>query len=167
MRSVAVLSATIAIGMTTGLFCMPVAAQRPAAPPLANPSLSGREIFQFYCAPCHGASGKGDGPVAASLKVPPPDLTTIAVRTGGYFPADDLRRFVAGQDRLILKDRAPDVVRHVGGREDAGDARRRSGLRDVDGDNARVRLGAEHKVEHELIASSRAIVDVLALPRDV
>lgn len=37
----------------------------------------GRKLFNQYCATCHGATGKGEGPVAAALKVGPPDLTII------------------------------------------------------------------------------------------
>ena len=45
-------------------------------------------MFKEYCAVCHGPSGKGDGPVATALKVPPPDLTTLAQRHDGKFPDD-------------------------------------------------------------------------------
>ena len=51
-------------------------------------SVSGAQMFKEYCAVCHGPSGKGDGPVATALKVPPPDLTTLAKRHEGKFPAD-------------------------------------------------------------------------------
>jgi hypothetical protein len=34
---------------------------------------------------CHGDDGKGHGPEAAVLRVPPGDLTTIAARNGGKF----------------------------------------------------------------------------------
>jgi mono/diheme cytochrome c family protein len=53
----------------------------------ANP-VSGAQIFKDNCAVCHGLEGKGDGPAAAALKVPPPDLTTLAKRHDGKFPAD-------------------------------------------------------------------------------
>jgi integrase len=40
-----------------------------------------------YCASCHGRSGKGDGPTASALKIPPPaNLTTIAARNRGQCP---------------------------------------------------------------------------------
>ena len=39
---------------------------------------SGEEMFDAYCAACHGKDGKGNGPAAAELKMPPPDLTTLA-----------------------------------------------------------------------------------------
>jgi mono/diheme cytochrome c family protein len=52
--------------------------------------LSGEEIFKSYCATCHGSDGKGKGPMAAVLKVPPPDLTTLSRRNNGKFPADQI-----------------------------------------------------------------------------
>lgn len=48
----------------------------------------GQRLFNQYCASCHGVDGKGGGPVAASLKNPIPDLTTIEKRNGKY---DQLR----------------------------------------------------------------------------
>lgn len=47
---------------------------------------TGAEDFATYCAACHGASGKGDGPAAAGLDRKPADLTRIAARNGGVFP---------------------------------------------------------------------------------
>jgi putative copper export protein/mono/diheme cytochrome c family protein len=35
----------------------------------------GAELFSSYCTACHGISGRGDGPAAKSLPVPPADLT--------------------------------------------------------------------------------------------
>lgn len=39
---------------------------------------SGPEMYKAYCAVCHGMTGKGNGPAAEALKVPPSDLTTLA-----------------------------------------------------------------------------------------
>jgi len=47
---------------------------------------SGKEMFKSYCAVCHGADGKGDGPAAAELKQKPADLTILAKTHGGTFP---------------------------------------------------------------------------------
>jgi mono/diheme cytochrome c family protein len=47
---------------------------------------SGQEMFKEYCAVCHGKDAKGGGPAASELKVPPPDLTTLAKRNDGKFP---------------------------------------------------------------------------------
>jgi mono/diheme cytochrome c family protein len=63
--------------------------------------MSGRDLFEFYCASCHGRDGKGKGPVAPALKTPPPDLTTIAQRSGGIFPRARVQSLVTGDgDRL-------------------------------------------------------------------
>jgi mono/diheme cytochrome c family protein len=47
---------------------------------------SGDTMYKKYCSACHGVDGKGGGPVASLLKVPPPDLTTLGKRHGGKFP---------------------------------------------------------------------------------
>jgi mono/diheme cytochrome c family protein len=56
-------------------------------PPILTESLVGRDLYVSYCAGCHGAEGKGDGPVGRALNVRPADLTTIARRYGSYQPA--------------------------------------------------------------------------------
>jgi mono/diheme cytochrome c family protein len=49
---------------------------------------SGSEMFNSYCAPCHGKDAKGNGPAATALKNPPANLTQLAMKNGGKFPAD-------------------------------------------------------------------------------
>jgi mono/diheme cytochrome c family protein len=39
---------------------------------------SGQQMYQDYCAACHGLDGKGFGPAVEFLKAPPPNLTTMA-----------------------------------------------------------------------------------------
>ena len=60
-------------------------------------SYDGPGLFRAYCASCHGADGLGNGPVASSLRVEVPDLTQIARRHGGRFPADRIRRIIDGR----------------------------------------------------------------------
>lgn len=93
-------SAFIVLTGYAGVRTYTAEAQRPATPPLVISSLSGRDLFVFYCATCHGRGGKGDGPVALSLKTPPADLTQISARHGGMFPSDEIRRFVTGDERV-------------------------------------------------------------------
>jgi mono/diheme cytochrome c family protein len=57
------------------------------APIQRTSGASGQEMFDSYCAACHGKDAKGNGPVAAALNVPPPDLTTLSQRHGGKYPA--------------------------------------------------------------------------------
>ena len=47
-------------------------------------SVEGRDNFIAYCAVCHGLDGRGGGPAVPALKVPVPDLTTMAKRYGKY-----------------------------------------------------------------------------------
>lgn len=55
-------------------------------PITATSAASGKEMFTSYCAACHGADGKGDGPAASALKVHPANLTTLSSSNGGKFP---------------------------------------------------------------------------------
>ena len=55
--------------------------------PLAPTSpVSGREMFDNYCASCHGKDGLGNGPVTVALKQSPANLTTLTARNDGKFP---------------------------------------------------------------------------------
>src|ERR1700682_5996554 len=55
-------------------------------PVTSSNSPSGAELFKQHCAVCHGNDLRGVGPVPAPYRVPP-DLTTLARRHGGKFPA--------------------------------------------------------------------------------
>jgi mono/diheme cytochrome c family protein len=71
-------------------------------PPLGLQSFSGRDLYNFYCATCHGRTGRGEGPVAPALKTRPTDLTTLAKRNGGVFPAADVGVLLSGPRRGTL-----------------------------------------------------------------
>jgi mono/diheme cytochrome c family protein len=63
-------------------------------------SVEGPDLFRAYCASCHGKDGKGNGPVAPTLKAMVPDLTIIAVSNGGSFPAARMRRIIVGEGMI-------------------------------------------------------------------
>ena len=63
-------------------------------------SIQGPALYKTYCAVCHGPEAKGDGPRAAKLKVPPPDLTRISARNGGTFPLTRIERIISGEEEL-------------------------------------------------------------------
>ena len=62
-------------------------------------SFKGPELFRAYCATCHGKDAKGGGPIAASLKIAPADLTRIAARNGGKFPFLQVQRIISGEQQ--------------------------------------------------------------------
>jgi len=57
---------------------------------------SGKEMYTAYCASCHGTDGKGDGPAAPALKMPVTNLTTLAAKNGGTFPAAHIAAVIQG-----------------------------------------------------------------------
>jgi mono/diheme cytochrome c family protein len=57
---------------------------------------SGKEMYKQYCASCHGLDGKGDGPAAPALKAATTNLTTLAVKNGGTFPAAHVAAVIQG-----------------------------------------------------------------------
>lgn len=57
---------------------------------------SGKLDFSQYCAPCHGQDATGDGPVAASLKKRPANLTVLAKNNHGVFPEAEVYEFIDG-----------------------------------------------------------------------
>lgn len=63
-------------------------------------SVEGPDLFRAYCASCHGKDGKGNGPVAPSLKATVPDLTIIAVSNGGNFPVARMKRIIMGEGMI-------------------------------------------------------------------
>jgi mono/diheme cytochrome c family protein len=66
--------------------------------PITNtPSNSGKEMFNSYCAVCHGTNGKGEGPAASAMKTPPADLTTLTQKNSGKYPSAHVAAVIRGQ----------------------------------------------------------------------
>jgi mono/diheme cytochrome c family protein len=63
-------------------------------------SVEGPDLFRAYCASCHGKDGKGNGPVAATLKATVPDLTIITVSNDGTFPVARMKRIIMGEGMI-------------------------------------------------------------------
>jgi mono/diheme cytochrome c family protein len=58
---------------------------------------TGDYLFRTYCAACHGASAKGDGPLAESMRRRPANLTEIGKRNQGVFSADQVFKTIEGR----------------------------------------------------------------------
>jgi mono/diheme cytochrome c family protein len=62
----------------------------------AEPESPGKAAYMRYCSSCHGAGGKGDGPLANMLTTKPTDLTQIAKKAGGQFPLKTVDQAIEG-----------------------------------------------------------------------
>ena len=70
--------------------------------------LAGGKIkYQHYCANCHGATGKGDGEMAALMVIKPANLTHLNKQNKGEFPFWRVYRAIDGRE----------IVRGHGSRE--------------------------------------------------
>lgn len=61
-----------------------------------TPASSGKAMYLAYCASCHGADGKGNGPAARAMMLPPTDLTQLAAANGGKFPEKQVIQTIKG-----------------------------------------------------------------------
>ena len=93
-----------AILMAFAVFALAQQGQQPATksevkhvPIKATDPTSGKGMYTAYCAACHGADAKGDGPAASALKVPPTDLTQLAKKNAGNFPANHVAAVIRGE----------------------------------------------------------------------
>jgi len=103
MRVMKFISVAVALAMLFTFAIAQQAAPAQSAPtvkhvPIMNaPPNSGKEMFNSYCAVCHGTDGKGGGPAASAMKTPPTDLTALAKNSGGKYPASHVAAVIRGQ----------------------------------------------------------------------
>ena len=63
-------------------------------------SSTGVQLYKRFCSSCHGDQARGDGPVSKTFKFEVPDLTRIAHRHGGVFPAEQIHKIIDGRKTL-------------------------------------------------------------------
>ena len=61
---------------------------------------SGAELYQHYCATCHGIDATGHGPMAGVLVIQPTDLTKLS-SSDGVFPTARVVARIDGRDPLV------------------------------------------------------------------
>jgi len=60
----------------------------------------GKYEYEGSCAACHGATGKGNGPMASELVSRVPDLTVLARKNNGVYPYDRVYQIIDGRKEV-------------------------------------------------------------------
>lgn len=87
--------------VVVGFSCLAFAQTKPKierVPAKDTAADSGSAMFSTYCAVCHGQDAKGDGPAASALKKQPANLTQLAKKNGGTYPAAKVSQMIGGDD---------------------------------------------------------------------
>ena len=61
---------------------------------------TGKRDYMRVCVSCHGASGRGNGPIANLMNVKVIDLTQLSISNDGTFPLHDVMMFIDGRSRI-------------------------------------------------------------------
>ena len=94
--------AVMIAALLTGFGIVCWSQQNSDADKVSSPApMSGKEMFQIYCATCHGTDAKGNGPAAFALKAKLPDLTLLARNSGGKFPLMKVSQVIQGDVVII------------------------------------------------------------------
>lgn len=80
-------SSLFALALLTAALTAPGQAQIKKVPINRTSADSGASMYFSYCASCHGADGKGTGPVASALTKEIPDLTLLSKNNNGEYPS--------------------------------------------------------------------------------
>ena len=102
MRVMKFITAVAVLAMLS-VFALGQAAPAPSTPTIKHvpitktSSTSGKEMYKSYCAVCHGLDGKGNGPAASAMKTNPTDLTALAQKGSGKYPAAHVAAVIRGQ----------------------------------------------------------------------
>jgi mono/diheme cytochrome c family protein len=63
---------------------------------------SGQILYLAYCQGCHGLEGHGDGPAAASLRIPPADLSQLWRSYGSPLDRGRLVEYIDGRQLVAV-----------------------------------------------------------------
>jgi len=103
MRVMKFISVAVGVAMLLTLAIAQQVATAPSTPTVKHvpinraPVNSGKDMFNSYCAVCHGTDAKGAGPAASAMKTNPVDLTALAKKSGGKYPASHVAAVLRGQ----------------------------------------------------------------------
>ncbi|KAB2957992.1 MAG: cytochrome c [Thermoanaerobaculia bacterium] len=84
--------------IAASLVCAAAAGRAEEEP--AYSAFNGKQSYKTLCMNCHGVEGKGDGYLVENLRVRPTDLTVLAQKNGGVYPADRVRASIDGREQV-------------------------------------------------------------------
>jgi mono/diheme cytochrome c family protein len=96
LRTAALAAASL---VSASLLAAPVHAASPDQATM-NHAPMGADLYRMYCASCHGTTARGDGPLAASMRRQPPNLTEITKRQKGTYPKEMVFKIIDGRQRV-------------------------------------------------------------------
>jgi cbb3-type cytochrome c oxidase subunit III len=80
---------------------LPAVAQEPRPQGVVDQSIkTGADVYRQYCASCHGATARGDGPLADAMRRRPPNLTEFRKRNNNAFSSDLVYRIIDGREKV-------------------------------------------------------------------
>lgn len=89
------------VALAGGLLLAALVVGRPArAEDESYSAFNGKQTYKTLCLNCHGVEGKGDGYLVSSLNVRPADLTTLARKNDGTFPAERVAASIDGRQQV-------------------------------------------------------------------
>ena len=98
IRTLLSVAGLAAIAVTVSL---PLAAQETRSAAEIDQSRSaGADLFRRYCASCHGATARGDGPLADAMRRRPPNLTELRKRNAATYSSDLVYRIIDGRKQV-------------------------------------------------------------------
>jgi mono/diheme cytochrome c family protein len=101
MKGIAMRKLTAVIPLLIAGCALSWSQEKPAADKtMSENAMSGHELYMIYCASCHGADGKGNGPVAPGLKGRVPDLTLLTKTHGSKFPLLRVEQAIDGEEGI-------------------------------------------------------------------
>ena len=97
-RSLVFLGITVAVALFLVFEAVPQAEVKEA--PVTWQLMAITDSAELYAELCHGIDGKGNGPAAAALAAPAPDLTQLAIHNDGVYPAEEVTKSITGETRV-------------------------------------------------------------------
>ena len=80
-------------------WALPVSAEEDSSSPMTAAQM-GADLYQNYCATCHGKSAAGDGPLSEYFTTQVPALTQLSANNNGEFPLARVVHLIDGGQQM-------------------------------------------------------------------